>query len=72
MKLREIRELNGEDLKTKIDDARKQIVEMRFTMAMRKLESPAKLSNARKTLARLLTIQTENSKQTKVSAAASK
>jgi large subunit ribosomal protein L29 len=59
MKVRELRELNSEELQTKIVDARKQIVEMRFQLAMRKLESPAKLRTARKTLAQLLTIQTE-------------
>ena len=59
MKVRELRELNSEELQTKIVDARKQIVEMRFQLARRKLESPAKLRTARKTLAQLLTIQTE-------------
>ncbi|MBK9204769.1 MAG: 50S ribosomal protein L29 [Candidatus Obscuribacter sp.] len=37
----------------------KSIVEMRFQMAMRKLENPAKLRVTRKQLAQLLTIQTE-------------
>jgi large subunit ribosomal protein L29 len=59
MKVREIRELAGEDLKTRIDDTRKNIVELRFSLAMRKLESPAKLRAARKHLAQLLTIQHE-------------
>ncbi|HEY9775783.1 MAG TPA: 50S ribosomal protein L29 [Planktothrix sp.] len=72
MKLREMRELNSEELKTKIDDTRKEIVELRFTFAMRKLESPAKLSNSKKTLARLLTIQTEKNNESKASAPSSK
>lgn len=59
MKVREIRELNHDDIKTRIEDTRKSLVELRFQLAMRKLESPAKLRQARKTLARLLTIQTE-------------
>lgn len=59
MKVRELKELSSEELKTKIDDTRKEIVKMRFELAMRKLESPAKLRTAKKTLARLLTIQTE-------------
>jgi large subunit ribosomal protein L29 len=57
MKVKEIRELAQEDLKNKIDDTRKQILEMRFQLATRKLDSPAKLRTARKTLARLLTIR---------------
>jgi large subunit ribosomal protein L29 len=59
MKVREIRELSAEDLSAKISDTRKQIVEMRFQLAMRKLESTAKLRNSKKDLARFLTIQTE-------------
>jgi len=59
MRVREVRELNADDLEAKISDTRKQIVEMRFQLAMRKLESTAKLRNNKKDLARLLTIQTE-------------
>jgi large subunit ribosomal protein L29 len=62
MKVSEIRELSQDDLRARIDDARKHIVEMRFALAVRKLESPAKLRTARKRLAQLLTIQTEKSK----------
>jgi len=60
MRVKEIRELGQEDLKNKIDDTRKQIIEMRFQLATRKLESPAKLRTARKTLARLLTIRSQH------------
>jgi large subunit ribosomal protein L29 len=62
MKTSEIRELSHDELRARIDDARKNIVEMRFALAVRKLESPAKLRTARKRLAQLLTIQTEKSK----------
>jgi len=62
MKVSEIRELSHDELRARIDDARKNIVEMRFALAVRKLESPAKLRSARKRLAQLLTIQTEKSK----------
>jgi large subunit ribosomal protein L29 len=59
MKVREIRELNHDDIKSRIEDTRKSLVDLRFQLAMRKLESPAKLRQTRKTLARLLTIQSE-------------
>jgi large subunit ribosomal protein L29 len=59
MKVREIRELNHDDIKSRINDTQKSIVELRFQLAMRKLDSPAKLRQARKQLARLLTIQSE-------------
>ncbi|MBS1957379.1 MAG: 50S ribosomal protein L29 [Cyanobacteria bacterium SZAS-4] len=59
MKVKEVRELSHDEIVSRIVDTRKQIVEMRFALAVRKLESPAKLRNARKSLARLLTIQSE-------------
>ena len=59
MKVKEMRELQIEELKARIDETRKQIVELRFQLAVRKLDNPAKLRTARKTLAKLLTIQTE-------------
>jgi large subunit ribosomal protein L29 len=62
MKVSEMRELSHDEMNNRIDDARKSIVEMRFALAVRKLESPAKLRTARKRLAQLLTIQTEKTK----------
>ena len=59
MKVREIRELNHDDMKSRIEDTRKSLVDLRFQLAMRKLDSPAKLRQTRKLLARLLTIQSE-------------
>ncbi|MBX3074242.1 50S ribosomal protein L29 [Candidatus Obscuribacterales bacterium] len=59
MKLQDIRDLSAEEIKAHIADARKQIVELRFQQALRKLESPARLRNAKKLLAQLLTIETE-------------
>lgn len=59
MKLKEMRELSDEDVNTEISKARREIVDLRFQLAARKLESPANLAKARKRLARLLTVQTE-------------
>ena len=59
MKVKEMRELSKEELVGRIDETRKSIVEMRFQMAMRQLENPAKLRVTRQQLAQLLTIQTE-------------
>lgn len=59
MKVKEIREFSGEELTAKIAQARREIVDLRFQLAARKLESPSNLSKAKKRLARLLTIQTE-------------
>lgn len=59
MKVKEMRELSKEELSGRIDETRKNLVEMRFQLAMRKLENPAKLRTTRRQLAQLLTIQTE-------------
>lgn len=56
MRVREIRELSAEEVSARIDEARKEIVELRFQHALRKLENTAKISQVRKRLARLITI----------------
>lgn len=63
MKVKEIREFNAEELQSRITETRKQIVELRFQHALRKLENPAKLPESRKILSRLLTIQSEKLRQ---------
>jgi large subunit ribosomal protein L29 len=59
MRVREMRELSLEELNARIEECRKSIVEMRFQLALRKLESPAKLRLERRKLAQLLTVSTE-------------
>jgi len=63
MRIREMRELSGEELNQRIGEARKELVELRFQHAARKLENPAKLRVTRKRLAKLLTVQGESKKQ---------
>lgn len=63
MRIREMRELSADELQSNVNDTRKELVELRFQHAMRKLESPAKLRQARKRLARLLTVQTQKSER---------
>ncbi len=59
MKTKEIRDLALEEMEVRIADTRRQIVENRFQRATNKLTNVAAIRQARKTLARLLTIQTE-------------
>jgi large subunit ribosomal protein L29 len=59
MKTKEIRDLALEEMEVRIADTRLQIVENRFKQATNKLTNVAVIRQARKTLARLLTIQTE-------------
>ncbi len=69
MKTKEIRNLALEEMEAHIIDARKQIVENRFQQATNKLTNLAAIRQARKTLARLLTIQTEELNKAKDSKA---
>lgn len=61
MRVKEMRDLSNEEIVTKISDTRREIVDMRFQLACRKLESPAKLRQARRRLAQLLTVQCQKS-----------
>lgn len=62
MRVKEIRQLSEDDIKLRIDETRKQIVENRMQRATNKLTNVALMRATRKTLARLLTIQTEKEK----------
>ena len=59
MKTKEIRQLSQDDLKLRIGETRQQIVESRLQRATNKLTNVATMRTARKTLARLLTIESE-------------
>jgi large subunit ribosomal protein L29 len=62
VRVHEMRDMAPEDLQASIVDTRKEIVELRFQLAARKLESPAKLRQARQRLSRLMTIQSEKAR----------
>lgn len=72
MRLREMRELSRDEIQAKIGDTRKELLDLRFQFAARKLESTAKLRTTRKRLARLLTIQTEAERNLEKTAAKKK
>lgn len=61
MKIQEIRELTADELKARVSETRKELVQLRFQHSMRKLENPAKLSTTRRMLSRLLTIEAQKS-----------
>ena len=63
MRTKEIRQLSEDDIRLRIDEARKQIVECRLQRASNKLTNVASMRTARKTLARLLTIESEERKK---------
>jgi len=59
MRVQEIRDLSPEDITARISDTRRELVDLRFQLAARKLENTSKLREARKNLSRLLTIQSQ-------------
>ena len=59
MRVQEIRDLTLEDLRSQIGEARKELVNLRFQHAMRKLETPHKIKATRRMLSRMLTIEAE-------------
>ena len=62
MRIREMRELTDEEISARLDESRKELLELRFQHALRKLENTAKLKLTRQRLARLMTIQCEKAK----------
>ncbi len=59
MKMKEIRELSPEELKTTLADNFEALNNLKFRNALKQEANPAAIKNTRKTIARLLTIQKE-------------
>ncbi len=59
MKMKEIRELSPEELKTTLADNFEALNNLKFRNALKQEANPAAIRNTRKTIARLLTIQKE-------------
>ncbi len=59
MKMKEIRELSPEELKTTLADSFEALNNLKFRNALKQEANPAAIKNTRKTIARLLTIQKE-------------
>ncbi|GJQ33219.1 MAG: 50S ribosomal protein L29 [Ignavibacteriaceae bacterium] len=59
MKMKEIRELSPEELKTTLADNYEALNNLKFRNALKQEANPAAIRNTRKTIARLLTIQKE-------------
>lgn len=56
----ELRELSESDLKQRLDDARRNLTEMRFKKAVTgQLENPSRIRQTRRDISRMLTILTE-------------
>ncbi len=66
LKLAEIKELSIDDVEVQIKKSRIELVELRMKLTARQLENPSQISNKRKEIARLLTIQTQKNTTEKV------
>jgi len=58
-KISEVRDLSNEELKTEIEAARRQLFDLRFQKATRRLEKTHQFKHTRHRLAQLLTIERE-------------
>ena len=60
MKASEFRSMNSEQLQTELEERRKALFNLRMQRGAGQLASPAEFSAARKDIARIKTIMTEN------------
>ena len=59
MKAKELRELRDEELDRRLDDVRREIFNLRFQKTTGALENSARLTVAKREIARILTLQRE-------------
>ena len=59
MKVNEIRNLTTEEINKKIEETKEELFNLRFQQASGNLEKPSRISELRKTVARLKTILRE-------------
>ena len=59
MKARELRELSDEELERRLAESRENLFNLRFQLATGALENTARLTLAKRDIARILTIQAE-------------
>ena len=63
MKTKEMRELSVQELANRLNDAREELMKLRFQMAMGGLQDTSRLGQTRRTIARLLTLLREREAQ---------
>ena len=63
MKINELRELSNEELLKKIEEAKEELFNLRFSQATGSLEKPARIGELRKAVARMKTIIRERELQ---------
>ncbi len=63
------RTLNDQELVDEISTARRQLYDLRFQLATRQLTDYSQISRTRRSIARLLTVQTERARAARTTAA---
>ena len=63
MKISEIRNLNENDLKTKLKDLKSELFNLRFQLAINQLENPMRIRAVKKDIARVQTTICERKKE---------
>jgi len=61
MKIQEVRELTEKERQDKISDLEQEFFNLKFQLATGKIENPSRLRLIRRTIARIKTVQRENS-----------
>ena len=56
MKVTEIRELSLQELNDKLSECKEELFNLRFQLAINQLDNPKKISDVKKTIARIKTI----------------
>ena len=56
MKVTELRELSHQELNDKLKECKEELFNLRFQLAINQLDNPKKISDVKKTIARIKTI----------------
>ena len=59
MKVKELREMNGEQLNAKLAELKKELFNLRFQHAINQLDNPHKIADVKHDIARVLTVLRE-------------
>ena len=59
--IKEIRDLNSQDLTQEVEDLKEELFNLRFQQAVGQLDDTARLRTVKKTIARILTVMKERS-----------
>ena len=60
MTMKEIRKLSPTELQNSLKDAKSELMNLRFQHAVNQLDNPLKIAEAKKTIARIMTVHREN------------